>query len=1010
MENLSLYRKVGTYLKLLKTETRKKLNDVIDIGIYPCDYKSDNTFPELSLFTPYDSNRTWGSGWDSHAWFHFFVSAHPEQNGKSVILRIASNLTGWDADNPQFLAYVDGELRQGMDTNHTELLLDSSCSHEIYIYAYTGPKIERCHFYAELYAYHQAVERLWYDIKVPFDSLSYLEKYSNEYQNILCYLDEALLRLDLLEVPSEAFYSSVERASRYMDEEFYDKFCGQMPSAPKVICIGHTHIDCAWLWTLKQTREKVQRSFSTVLELMNRYPEYKFMSSQAFLYQNLKEEAPNVYEQVKKRISEGRWECEGSMWVEADCNLSSGESLVRQVLYGKRFFKQEFGVENRILWLPDVFGYSAALPQILKKSGVNWFVTSKISWNDINVMPYDTFDWQGIDGTRIQSYFLTAQEKILRRGPDRYTTYVAHNTPSMVAGTHERYQQKQLNNEALLTFGYGDGGGGPTIDDMENARRMAHGIPGTPRTEIDFAGNFLSRLEKKIEGNPRLPVWQGELYLEHHRGTYTSVHKNKKNNRFSEFLYLNTEWLCSMTKQLLNHSFPKSELHRGWEMLLTNQFHDILPGSSIKEVYDQCDIDYEIIRNIAEEPRNAAIKAISERISADEGYVVFNPNPFTGKGLVRMENGKCAYVENIPAKGYACVKHPKTDNGVKITEHSMENDFYRLEFDENMLLCSIYDKKNRREVLKDGQRGNELRIYEDYPFANDAWEWCEYSLESYSVLRDVQKSEQVRDGAKSGIRITRRHQNSVIVQTVWLCDDMEKIDFEVDADWHQKHQMVKVAFPVDINSDCASYEIQYGTVKRPTHKNTTWEAMKFEVSAHKYADLSEGNYGVAMLNDCKYGYDIHDGVMTLSLIKCATYPNPEADQGQMTCAYSICPHGGALNISNILAMAYDLNNPMIAVPTSGAVTSLPDIYAMVESDRENILCEVAKEAEDGQDLVLRLYECTNTKTSSRLTFGFDVSKVSLCDMMENEICELEITERGVDLDFHGFEIHTLKVK
>lgn len=1010
METSSLYRKIKSCFKYLQPEIQKSLGKIQKIEIYPCAYKTDNVFPAVEQFTAYDTNGTWGSGFDSHAWFHFFIEAHPEQNGTPLVLKLCTDQTGWNVNNPQFLVYVDGEMRQGMDTFHTEMLLDSKTEHEIYAYAYTGAKVEKCTFFAEIFAYRPDVEKFLYDIRVPFDSLSYLEEYSNEYQNILKYLDQAVSLLNLYEVPSQEFYDSVACASRFMDEEFYGNFCGQRPDAPKTVCIGHTHIDCAWLWTLKQTREKVQRSFSTVVELMKRYPEYKFMSSQAFLYQNLMEEAPQIYEQVKRLIREGRWECEGAMWVEADCNLSSGESLVRQVLYGKRFFKQEFGVENRVLWLPDVFGYSAALPQILRKSGVNWFVTSKISWNDTNPMPYDTFDWQGIDGTRIHSYFLTAQKKERGKAPERFTTYNGTTTPSMIAGTFERYQQKNLHNEALLTFGYGDGGGGPTAEHLEMVRRLSHGIPGTPKAEIEFAGDFLSRLEKKIENNPRLPVWNGELYLEFHRGTYTSVHKNKKNNRRSEFLYLNTELLCSMEKLLLQKPFPKKELHKGWEMLLTNQFHDIIPGSSIQEVYKQSDIDYEMIQNIAKPKLQAAQAAIADNIARDSGYVVFNPNPHNGNGIVRTKDGVCAYVENIPAKGYATVKAPNTDNHIIVDTHSLENKYFKLVFDESMMLSSIYDKRACREVLQQGKCGNELRVYADYPDQYDAWEWNEFSLDRYKIITDLHHVEAVQDGARAGIRIIRKHMDSTVAQTVWLYDEIDRIDFETEVDWHQKHQMLKAAFPVDINSDRATYEIQYGTVERPTHKNTSWDAMKFEVCAHKFADLSEGNYGVALLNDCKYGHDIHDGVMQLSLLRSPTYPDPDADQGSMTCVYALCPHEGVLQTPHISAMAYELNNPMTILPTTGDVSTLPERFAVVQCDKENILCEVVKEAEDSEDLILRLYEIGNSKTRATLTFGFPIASVSLCDMLENEAESLLIDNGTVSLTFGAFEIHTLKIK
>ena len=1012
MQLQSMYRKVDSYLKLLQKKTRTSLGNIENILILPCDYKTDNRLPDRSLFRSYTSCESWGTGVDTHAWFFFETPVKEQADGKRYVLRISTERDGWNVDNPQFLVYADGKMLQGLDTNHCDIILDLSCKHEIYLYAYTGAQTKEVHLYAEVQAVDIKIEKLWYDLKVPFDSLSYLETYSDEYQNILVHLNKALDLLDLLEIEweSDAFYRSLEKASRYMDEVFYGNFCGQDANSPKTVCIGHTHIDCAWLWTLKQSREKVQRSFSTVVELMSVYPEYRFMSSQALLYQYLKEEAPTVYERVKDLIREGKWECEGSMWVEADCNLPSGESLVRQILYGKRFFKREFGVDTRVLWLPDVFGYSAALPQILRKSGVDWFVTSKISWNDCNQMPYDTFDWQGIDGTRIHSYFLTAQEKLLGRAPERYTTYNAQTTPAMVAGTYDRYQQKYLNNEALLTFGYGDGGGGPTAEQLELARRLSMGIPGTPRAEISFAGDFLKRLAGKIENDPRLPVWNGELYLEFHRGTYTSAAGNKKNNRRSEFLYQNGEWAASMAKLLCSMPYPKSDLQRGWEMILTNQFHDIIPGSSIAEVYAQSDIDYGIIREIGESVLGNAQTAIAGGISRSCGYVVFNPNGTDGNGVVDL-NGVCAYVEGIPAKGYACVKGFKTHNRIAVGERSLENRFFHLCFDQDMLITSIYDKRAGREVLQEGKRGNELRVYADYPDNYDAWEWQEFSAESeYRVLTDVQSYIPVQDGVRAGLRMIRRHMDSTIAQTVWLYDDIDRIDFETDVDWHQTHQMLKAAFPMDVNADRATYEIQYGSITRPTHKNTDWDAMKFETCAHKFADLSEGNFGVSLLNDCKYGHDIHNGEMLLSLLRSPAYPNPDTDQGHMSCVYALVPHAGALDLPRISAMAYALNNPMQVLPAMGEKNILPQMFFVVHADHTNIVCEVVKEAEEGDDFILRLYENSNSKTKTVVTFGFDVASVSLCDMMEQELRKLPLIHNAVSLTFGAFEIHTLKVR
>ena len=391
------------------------------------------------------------------------------------------------------------------------------------------------------------------------------------------------------------------------------------------------------------------------------------------------------------------------------------------------------------------------------------------------------------------------------------------------------------------------------------------------------------------------------------------------------------------------------------------------------------------------------------------GWVVFNPNPQNGFGTVTLPNGTCGYVASIPAKGYVTVETIKTENRIAVGKNTLENDFFKLTFDADMMLSSIYDKRAEREVLTAGHRGNELRLYADYPDNYDAWEWTEYALESYTVLRQLEKAEPVQDGVRTGIRITRRHQNSTIEQTVWMYDDIDRIDFDTHVDWHERHQMLKAAFPVDIHSDRATYDIQYGSIERPTHKNTSWDAMKFEVCAHKFADLSEGDYGVTMFNDCKYGHDIHDGVMILSLVRGSTFPDPEADQGEMTCIYSIRPHIGALDLPKTSAMAYELNNPMQILPASGEGTTLPESFFIVQSDRENILCEVVKEAEDSNALILRLYENKNAKTRAKITFGFDVESVTLCDMLECDLKPLPLQNNGVELIFGTFEIHTLKV-
>lgn len=999
------FRKVKKYLWELESHARYcNITEINNIEFFNCDYKSGNTLPSLDKFEPFAKGQYWGTGWDTHAWFHFKLNIPENMRKKPVQLNIGTDTCdGWDPNNPQFLIYIDGKLRQGMDINHTYIELDADAENDIYLYAYTGARVEKSHLFLTLRNVNAEVEELWYDLRVPFEVLELLDDKTHEYAMILKYLDEAVSMLDLYEIGSEDFFASVKRAKEYMAEEFYGKYCKTQPET--VICIGHTHIDCAWVWTLKQTREKVQRSFCTVLDLMKKYPEYKFMSSQAHLYRDLKEEAPDKFEEIKQRIAEGRWECEGAMWVEADCNLSSGESLVRQVLYGKRFFKNEFGVESRVLWLPDVFGYSAALPQILRKSGVDWFVTSKISWNDTNLMPYDTFEWYGIDGTKINTYFLTAQN--YKDGFQRGTDYNGCTSPNMLKGTRYRYQQKMLSEESIDTFGLGDGGGGPTIEYLEYYRRQTKGIPGIPNAKMEFAGDFLKRLEGKIENNSLLPKWKGELYLEFHRGTYTSVAKNKKNNRKSEFMYLDAELLGTIGKSLLNKEFDKASLHKGWEMILSNQFHDIIPGSSIDEVYDQSDKDYAWLQGIASEQIGAVKAEIASKIDEKEGYVVFNPHSFIGNGIVKID-GKSALVSGISPKGYSCVKSFKSDNSVIVTANGVETNALKVTFDKNWIITSIYDKANERELIKKGMRGNELRVYEDYPDTYDCWEWQAYSTEKYKVVEAVKAVDIVDDGARLGIKIVRPFMSSEISQTIWFYDDAKQIDFDTEVDWHQNNQMLKASFDVDINTDKATYEIQFGTIERPTHKNTSWDAAKFEVCGHKYADISEGGYGVSLINDCKYGHDIHDGIMQLSLLKCGIHPSKRSDHGKHSFTYSICPHKGTLASSDTVEKAYFINYPMTALKASANESTLPNTYSAVTINESNVICETVKEAEDSKDTIVRLYESKNIRTRAIVSVGFKATKCYLCDLLENELEELEIIDGKVSLDIKGFEIVTLK--
>lgn len=1000
-------RVITDQLQQLRISTFEVLNG---ITYCPSEYKETNQPPE-GPWAHWDSKDTFG-GHDAHYWFHKKFAAPPPQPGKVLCLKITTGYEGdWDSVNPQGIVYLNGELTQGVDINHPYVRLEPGTEYDMYVYMYTSLlRPIAAHFLAELIWLDTAVDGLYYDLKVPLDTSCCLKPGSENYWKILRPLGDAVDLLDLRKPGDEHFYSSVAAARKYLQEEFYGKVCGG-PS-PIVHCIGHTHIDVAWLWTLAQTEEKAQRSFSTVLRLMEQYPEYQFMSSQPQLYEYVKQDAPELYRQIKQRVAEGRWEVEGAMWLEADCNLTSGESLVRQILHGKRFMKQEFGVDSHILWLPDVFGYSAALPQILQKSGIDRFFTTKIGWNETNKMPYDAFMWEGIDGSEVFTHFGTARDLPKPGDNDTCTTYVCNTEPRMVAGTWERFQQKEYSNRTLITFGYGDGGGGPTRHHLEVLRRTSRGLPGIPRTEITPAGEFLDKLYEDLcdraAQSGRMPKWVGELYLEFHRGTYTSIAKNKRNNRRSELLLQKAETLSVLADSLCALRYPKQRLHDNWQTVLLNQFHDIIPGSSIHEVYEVSDQHYAKILNDGSSIAEKALQALAEKVPGD-GLLVYNPLGFARSGLVQHE-GQTHWAENVPAMGWTVIPKVVTTSQVSATDRSLENSFYRLELDDTGAIVSLLDKRAGRELCLPGCKLNELQVFEDFPRDYDAWELSKYYKDKMWIADQLVSAEVLEASVRRGIKLVWHYSDSTITQTVWLYDHSARIDFETEVDWHQRHQILKAAFPLDIHTSEATCEIQFGHVKRPTHANTSWDAAKFEVCAQKWVDLSEHGYGVSLLNDCKYGHSCEGSTLKLSLLKGATYPDPEADQGHHVFTYSLLPHMGDFRETGTIQEAYSLNQPLMAAPVSPESTGLPGEFSLVKCDQPGVIVETFKKSEDGEDWILRLYDAYDQRTKASLTLGIPFRSVCLCDLMENPIeGELEVHGQSVTIPVKNFEIVTLRI-
>jgi len=998
-----LRERIGEVLGKLRHRIVIDTEKITGIELYECGYKgSTNTPPADAEWKPFEWGKTFGGTHEWHGWFRATVKVPERMQGKHVELRNWVT-RAW----PQVLTYINGKTIQGGDNNHQDFPLEEGMTEfELMTYMYVGYNSDVTEYCPELRVIDTDTKKLYWDMRVPFDVMNYTKAETYDYCRIRTALNEACNLLDLRTRGTEEYKASVLAATKYLEEHFYNEVCG--PQEANVVCIGHTHIDVAWLWPLRQTREKAQRSFSTVVNMMKEFPEYKFMSSQPQLYKFVKEDDPELYEEIKKLVAAGRWEVEGAMWLEADCNLTSGESLVRQVLFGKRFMMQEFGKDSKVLWLPDVFGYSAALPQILRKAGVTRFVTSKISWNETNMLPCDVFKWYGIDGSDIFSYLLTAQD-FTGKDPTNGTTYNANITPKQIRGTWERFQQKDIANETISTFGHGDGGGGPTREMLETGIRLEKGVPGCPTVSFEFAGDFLDRLEKKTGDSRFLPKWVGELYLEYHRGTYTSIAKNKLKNRRSEFLYQNAELISSIGKAYLGGCYPQNVLNEGWEKILLLQFHDIIPGSSIKEVYDDSDLIYAELMTEGQKIVDEGIKAIAENVDT-EGTLVFNPNAFTASGILTTEEGDAAYVENIPAKGWAVVPALSTASNVTacLECRKLENEFVTVKFDENFEIVSIYDKKADREILPEGAKANAIVAYEDIPRAWDAWEITNYYTEKSWAINNVVSVEAFEKGAKKGFKITRSFQESTIEQIVSLTDYDTMVTFETTADWKNDHILVRTHFPTVFNTSKATYEIQYGNVERPTHQNTSWEQAKFEVCAHKWADIAEHGYGLSLLNDCKYGYSAIGSTISLTLIKCATNPNPAADKEVHHFTYAIYPHAGDYRDAGTVQKAYLLNNPMTAVKTEGK-GKLPATFSMVSSNKANVFTDVVKKAEDSDATVVRLYDAYGMTAKTTLTFGFNVSKVEVCDLLENVIDTLPCENNSVTLTVKPFEIVTLKL-
>jgi alpha-mannosidase len=784
--------------------------------------------------------------------------------------------------------------------------------------------------------------------------------------------------------------------------------CRNGSTAPVLFGFGHGHLDVAWLWPLAETERKAGRTFSSQLELMQEYPGYKFLQSEPHVYWMAKQRYPELYARMRKAVKSGQLVAEGSMWVEPDMNIASGEALIRQCLHGKRFFKREFGIDNELLWLPDVFGYSAALPQILRGCGVKYFATAKIFWNyhGGENFPHNTFTWEGIDGSTVLAHL--------------FNNYEGPGNPEAAISRWNTRPQKDGLATMVFCFGHGDGGGGPTREHVESVLRLRD-LEGCPRVKLAGPLEFFKDLEGR--GTPSVR-YVGELYFQAHRGTYTTQARTKRGNRKSELALRETEMWSAAAQALARFKYPTPAMETLWRKVLLNQFHDILPGSSIGRVYEEAEAAYAEVLADAGRVTTAAKRALT---AGKSGLTVFNSLNWERRALVELPDGwtaaqdsagnplpvqrigrrPCAEV-SAPACGWTTLQptaesQPAISDGVRADEQAIENECLRVRFNRRGEITGIFDKESRREFA--AGLCNSFKMYKDLPGQWEAWD-----LDSLYPLTPVPLGEPAtikvlaRGPLVGQLKITRPLNNSLMTQIVSLARGSRRLDFHTTIQWQECHRLLKVAFPVAIYADHALHEIQFGHVRRPNHQSRQYDADRFEVANQKWSALAEENGGFAVLNDCKYGVNVLGNSINLTLLRATKAPDQNADQGRQEFAYAFYCWNGGLADSNVVREAYELNCPVSVAPGAAGERSLLSL------DAGNIVIEAVKPAEDGSgDTIVRLWESKRAATRCVLTVSLPVQRATLTDMLENDGEPLKMRDKRIALTFRPFEIKTIRL-
>lgn len=986
----------------------------------PCLFAHRDTYP----YQPIHEGETWGKSWES-AWFHVTGEIPPEWqeeelailvdfSGETLLVDNDGNpfyaLTGHSVFNTSYQKDLYFPPKDVVQSGKIDFWIEAAASSLFGVNLNTDPDTRDPDIGGEFPCrmnrlrvgrFAKEAWALRFDFEILFGIYTTLDAESYRARQLLTTLNKAI----------DVYGDSLDNASQARAVLAKEMNYPAVASAMDVYAVGHAHIDVAWLWTVAESRRKVARTFASQLDLIERYPGYIFGASQPQLYAFLEEDYPQLFKRIQDAVRQGRWELQGAMWVEADCNIIGGEAMIRQFVHGKHYFREKFGVEVKSLWLPDVFGYSPALPQIIKKARCDYFLTQKLSWNQVNEIPYNTFHWRGLDGSSVLTHF----------PPEN--TYNASACPEEMIPAQDRFKEADIVPMFASLFGLGDGGGGPSENHIERALRMKN-IEGCPRVSFRKSEDFFEDLSAYAD---RLPTWDGELYLEMHRGTFTAQARTKKNNRHLEQLLQTAEFICA-SRPLAD--YPVEQLKSLWRVLLLNQFHDIIPGSSIQPVYEVAEKEHhqaitacqslidETLRLLAV-PAQHEVVAVNTLPCDYHGYINL-PNKagytlmFDGMPLPSQDQGDDLIAEvTLPASNFTMLTlQPRHEKQFPTTtqETVLENGLIRYTFNERGELVSAFDKEAKRELVPQGSLGNLFTLYVDRPNDYEAWDIDAFYRDGVNeMIPQITSSTTTIGEAYSQLEIAAQFGDSTLTQQIRLSQTSRRLDFSTQVDWHEKRKMLRVSFPLALMSDTARCDIQCGHLERSLKSpNTSWERAKFEVPIHRYVDISEDNYGVALLNDCKYGHHLERGLIDLCLLRSALYPDLRADHGEHTFTYSLFPHATPFCEGETIREAYSLNR----TPTTLVDHILPtDFHVPIRVKNGAIVMDTLKRAEASNDLVLRLIETRGRPTAVELEGPALVNAhVEETDLLEwDAIATLTPQEGTLNLTLQPFEIKTLKV-